>query len=589
MKKIANFEEAFSDTVVKVSDASPAAFLRPSDNFVSGPKDGELPEELAFDDEGYLFPDPTEIVSAMRRGESKARKPLNGSRQSAVIISSVLEHQHARGMKGATDEERYLIMEGKGGLGKSYSIEWLFAKMGVPCLIEVVPSDAEQALEVLFGNPRSLNENRGNLVETARQVYLGRGITNPSTKTWLREGPNAAAKLYMALHPDGWAKTNPVAYNQFWKTLAEKEGITADRDFVPKLGLFERAHRNGMVLFLDEMNRIPDKVRERCMRALEDDKDLEVYGGRVLSARNKTGFIIGAMNGSRSGYSTKPLDQAQRRRAKVVTIPDMDIDDTVGLLKFMISGQPELNPAIVVTGAENAKFGGSICDKSFIELVEKGDPQKIDALKALADMHMYMDAQICEVGLNKGWMKGETRNLTETLPSGPTLLKSFVTRTVQLIGNEDNQSLTDAIVKVSRAFEETYIQPLVDAGISRDKLAQQVCFGKFGDPSAPKKLDDEEMSHFASLFAPVTTKDVQRVNGGTADLKFQEGGIYPVISKAGEKAVGICSMVGSVMKISPAPSFAYPLDPERGQSELSLEFSKGLDITPIDWSEIQGH
>jgi len=587
MKKIANFEEAFSDKVVKVVDAPPAAFLRPADSFISGPVDGELPEELAFDEEGYLFPDPTEIVSAMRRGESKARKPLNGSRQSALIISSVLEHQHARGMKGATDEERYLIMEGKGGLGKSYSIEWLFAKMGVPCLIEVVPSDAEQALEVLFGNPRSLNENRGNLVETARQVYLGRGITNPATKAWLRDGPNAAAKLYMALHPDGWAKSNPEAYNQFWKTLAEKEGITADRDFVPKLGLFERAHRNGMVLFLDEMNRIPDKVRERCMRALEDDKDLEVYGGRVLSARDKTGFIIGAMNGSRSGYSTKPLDQAQRRRAKVATIPDMNIDDTVGMLKFMISGQPESNPSIVVAGAESARFGGSVCAKSFIELVEDGDPQKIGALKAMADMHLYMDAQLGEVGQNKGWMKGETRTLTETLPSGPTLLKSFLTRTVQLVGNDDAQSLTDAITKISRAFEETYIQPLVDAGISRDKLTQQVCFGKFGDTSAPKKMEEEKLTHFASLFAPVTVQDMQRVNGGTADLKFQEGGIFPVISKAGERSVGVCNMVDGVMKFKPVTKYEYPLDPDRGQSELSLEFSKGLDVKKVDWTELR--
>jgi len=597
------FEEVATDEVFALWEVKPASFLRPRRDYVGNGVEPGRPEVLAFDEDGYLVPDPAEIYHAMRRASDKSGSPLHASRQSTAILQYILEHQNAVNLRGAVEEERYLQLEGRGGLGKSYTVEWLFAKLGIPSVIEKIPETSSEAQKMLFGESSSPNPFRnngdkvGSTVETAKAVYAGRGLVNPSTIMFLTardRGPveqqKAGQRLYLALHPNGWAKTDPEKYNAFWLKVAEIEGISADRPFVPKQGLFERCARNGITLFLDEINRIPKAIKNQLMRALESKKDLELSDGRVIRSGRKLGMIIAAMNGCRAGYGVEQTDHAVARRGKTKHVPDINVDDAREYMVYLLSGQTTSIGSRLEMKQEAPEPGqGTICQRDYLAIRIPGTTEqpKLEALTALATVHLYMDEQIQQVEEGGGWLKGEKMTLRDPIPSGPTLLKAFATRAIQLIGT--SEGLINAAEKLTQAFEEEYIEPLVQKGVPRSTLEAQVGFGNFGSPNAPTRLGNKELTELASCFSPLIQSDAISIQEKTGRLEIRDKTIMPMVSKAGEHVCCQLSVTTEkgVTKVKASPFDApYPLNPDRGHTEISRKFAESLRILPnVDWNE----
>ena len=552
-----SFELVESDEVFKVKGARTAKFLRPSADFVGSQTTPGRPEELMFDEAGYLIPDPVEIYDAMMTSSAKRKLPLHASRQSLCILQNILDHQHAMHMSGGIQEERYLTLDGPGGVGKSYTIEWAFAKLGVPAVIQRIPESGSEASRVLFGEPNAINPYKttagkvGATVETAKAVYRGRGITNPAAINFITQRDKspeqqqiAAQRLYMALHPNGWAKSDPEKYNAYWMKVAEIEGISSDRPFIPKLGLFERCTRNGMVLFLDEINRLPKEVKDQMMRALEGNKDLELNGGRVIKAYERKGMIIAAMNGERMNFGTSKLCAAQSRRSKTVTVPEITGDDVKASIAYLLTGEsnnPELVKCVQESAPEAAK--NSVCRKDYLETLLPGglEQPKLDAIEEFARMHMFMDEQMCLVEQGKGWMKGQNPKLRELLPSGPTLLKSFFTRATQLIGKEPG--VIPAMDALKQAFEENYIEPLITRGVPREQVESNVNFGASGkDQSGKVNFSNKSLFELASCFAPMDlTKEAEELH--LRNREILEDTIVPCILDVGGEKIEVLTRI----------------------------------------------
>jgi hypothetical protein len=596
-KSLGAFEEVSTNEIFTLWNTQPASFLRPRRDYVGTEVEAGRPEVLAFDEDGYLVPDPAEIFHAMRRASDKSEAPLHASRQSSAILQYILDHQNAVNLRGAVEEERYLQLEGRGGLGKSYTVEWLFAKLGIPSVIEKIPETSSEAQKMLFGessfpNPYRNNGDRvGSTVETAKAVYAGRGLVNPSTLRFLtardkgqEEQQIAAQRLYLALHPNGWAKTDPEKYNAFWLKVAEIEGISSDRPFIPRLGLFERCARNGIVLFLDEINRIPKAIKNQLMRALESKKDLELSDGRVIRSTRKLGMIIAAMNGCRAGYGVEQTDHAVARRGKTKHVPDIDVDDAREYLVYLLSGQTDAATSrLQLVQEQEISRTTAICHPEYLDLRIPGttDQPKLDCLKALAEVHLHMDKQIQQVEEGSGWLKGERMALRDPLPSGPTLLKSFITRATQLIGT--SEGLINAVEKLTQTFEEEYIEPLLQKGVPRSTLESQVGFGNFGSPHAPVRLSDQDLTELASCFSPLIPADAQSIKEKTGRLELRDKTIMPMVSKANEHVCCQLHVHESGVKAEPY-DFPYPLNPNRGQAEISLKFAESLRIlSDIKW------
>ena len=657
-----SFELVSTDEVFSLEGANAAKFLRPDAEFVGSQTAAGKPEVLMFDEDGYLVPDPVEIFNAMTTSASRRSRQLHASRQSVCIIQNVLDHQHAMHMSGGLQEERYLTLDGKGGVGKSYTIEWIFAKLGVPAIIERIPETASEASRVLFGEANAVNPYRttagklGSTVETAKAVYRGRGLMNPATMAFITQRGKgqeqeqlAAQRLYMALHPKGWALTNPEKYNAYWMKVAEVEGISSDRPFIPKLGLFERCARNGMTLFLDEINRLPKEVRDQLMRALEGGKDLEVNGGRVVKAKDRKGMIIAAMNGERANYGTSKLCAAQSRRSRTVTVPDITQADVRASIVYLLSGESPNGGIIKFVQEQPAKDSkNAICTKEFLESVVPAEfggdlttQPKLAAIEDFAKVHLYMDEQIALVEMGGGWIKGQKPLLHEPLPSGPTLLKSFFTRASQLIGQEPG--IANAMDKLKQSFQENYVQPLINKGVPIEQIESNISFGEsvgpLGSTAGKFVFSSNSLFELASCFAPfeksidyrtikdkepdllrdkivavtdpglgvevlgfhqivqVTEENLKTVVQNTVDEReklrafFPAKNIQPIDLKIkleeGRKALK-ASGVGVNAETSAISYLAAesPLLPNRGDSQLSKEFMANMSILPgLKWGE----
>lgn len=598
------FTAISSDEVVDIPGVKPARFVRPSESMLSG-----QPVSLAQDANGYLVPDPELMFWLHLEGEQYARQPLALTRQTKQILSGVIAHREATNLDGIHKEERYLVIEGKGGIGKSYTIQSLFGRAKVPIICEKVPGKEEKADELLFGNPLAINPNPTNVIDTARAFYRGRGLKRPETQQFLKDHKR---ELFLSLHPgpEGWFTTNPKAYSGFWQRVADLEGIEPGQRTIPKMGLFEVCYRNGVSLFLDELNRLKEGVRDNCMRAFEGTKSLETNLGTLLAADKHPGtMIIGAMNGARRTFNTKALDSAQRRRAKIQTVPAFSEGDYRDYVEFLITGVSPGSRGISLKGdSPDRSAVGAVCKPEFIRLMTETPQGKIAqkdlALKDLVAMHCYMEKQIETVLEGSGLAEKEEIDLQELIPTGPPLFKAFIDRAYQLITVESPDGKMEgsigvyaAVEQLSQAFKEVYVEPLIARGIPEAKISQIVNFGTYGDQKAQgKQMPPLALGHIASMFSPMRPQDFEGVtkkSKGLMQAYMEDGGIYAANTPEG---VILAKYVVTEEKDIRKPS-VVPLDTPEGKSignpliarkvssfslgrlsEVEVDFDSGLTV-----------
>lgn len=526
------FKPVRSDSVIDIAGVKPATFIRPSEDYILG-----KPKALQQDSMGYLVPDPALAYRLYQEGQEFSKKPLALTRQSREMLHRVVSHQDARSLDGIHQNEKYLVLEGAGGIGKSYTIQCLFGRLGVPIICDKIPPDIDAADEVLFGNPQAINPNPNNLIETTRAIYNGRGFRHPETVKFLKTHPK---ELYQALHPgpEGWYQKDPASYCNFWKAVASVEGVQPGQKTIPVMGLLEKAFRNGFVLFLDEMNRIKKGTLDLCMRAFEEGKHLETNIGVLLASEKHPGSqLIAAQNGAEPGYSVAGTDRAHLRRQKKPPIPCFDQNDYREYLYFLMTGESVENKAIKLKGdTEDKKVVGASCTKEYIECLSTVDGKKVAqkdrALSDIAGMHLYMETQINQAIKGEGWMESEEVKNSEMIAVGPSLLKEFIDRTYQLVAYEGDAScgLLEGIERASQAFKEVYIDPLEKRGIPMTKIASLVNFGTFGDQQAQgHQVSPVAIGHFVSMFCPMRGVDLESLgDAGSLLNKFvEEGGVYP--------------------------------------------------------------
>jgi len=561
------FEDISSSSVVTIPSVEPAYFVRPTKGYVTG-----RPEALGQDQLGYLVPDPTWATKLYLEGIEAASKPLAITRQSKAMISKIIAHQEARSLKGLHKMEKYLVLEGSGGIGKSYTIQWFFGRLGAPIICDKVPPNLDAADEKLFGNPHALNTDPYNLIETAKLFYAGRGFRHPETLRFLKKHPR---ELYMALFPgqEGWFISNTEAYCSFWEKVASLEGLIVGQKTVPKLGLFELCYRNGFTLFLDELSRMKRSTLDLCMRAFEDGKNLETNTGTVLaSEKHPCAQVIGAQNGAEQDFDIVATDKAHLRRQKKPAIPEYNATDYKEFIAFQITGQNKITQDFIITETGTAQTDGAVCTREFLEKstvtnAKKTKALKLNALSEFAQFHIYMETQIHQILEGSGMADGEDIKTRELILTGPPLIKEFFDRTYQLIAYQGPQSkgFYAGIELITQAFQEIYIEPLTKRGIPQAKVASIVNFGLFGSMDCQgKQLSPKVLGHIVSLFCPLREADLMNLGADNHPLEpyLEENGLYPAIGKSNKECVIVCTRKNNKLCLKessePFPIFTKP-------------------------------
>lgn len=581
------FENICSSSVVDIAGVEPAYFVRPAIGIVTG-----SPTALAQDKQGYLVPDPIWATRLHLEGLEAASKPLALTRQSKEMIAKIIAHQEARALRGLHKMEKYLVLEGAGGIGKSYTIQWFFGRLGAPIICDKVPPNLDAADEKLFGNPHALNTDPYNLIETAKLFYSGRGFRHPETIKFLKSHPR---ELYMALYPgkDGWFTSNASAYCSFWEKIAILEGLVTGQKTIPKLGLFELCYRNGFTLFLDELSRMKRSTLDLCMRAFEDGKNLETNTGTILaSEKHPCTQIIGAQNGAEQDFDIVATDKAHLRRQKKPTIPEYTASDYKEFIAFQITGQNKESNDFKIKNCSTINPEGTICTREFLEYYTLSSKKKTKALKMqaildFAEFHIYMETQIHQILDGVGIAEGEDTKTREIILTGPPLIKEFFDRTYQLIAYQGTHSkgFYDGIELITQAFQEIYIEPIIKRGIPYSKISTLVNFGLFGSQDCQgKQLSPKALGHIVSLFCPLRENDLLNLGENNHPLEpyLEENALYPAIGKNKTELVICCSVNNGKLCLKPSLE-PFPLSAK----PISKLPNINLDVSHISFDNLR--